>query len=235
MINKMNNLQKGGYSIALAIIIVGVIIAGAIVYNGKGGDIQKVNQLAKADPSAGSDSQQLGSPEFQVTGDDHIRGNPNAQVTIIEFSDFECPFCERFHLVVRQILDDYPDQVRWVYKHFPLDSIHSEARPAAEASECASEQGKFWEFSDKVFENQPRMGVSLYKEIASQIGLDTNQFESCLSSGKYRDHVEADLQEGVAAGVTGTPGSFVNGEIIPGAVPYEQLKALVDQALSDLE
>lgn len=234
MINKINNLQKGNYSIALAIIVVGVIIAGAIVYSGKSGDSQKEDELAKINPSAGS-NQQAGGSEFEITGDDHVRGDINAPVTIIEFSDFECPFCQRFHSVVQQILDDYPGQVRWVYKHFPLDSIHAEARPAAEASECASEQGRFWEFADEVFENQSRMGTSLYKEIASQIGLDMSQFESCISSGKYRNHVESDLQEGVAAGVTGTPGSFINGEIIPGAVPYEQLKISVDQALSDLE
>ncbi len=234
MTNQITNSQKNVYLIPLAIIITGIIIAGAIIYT-------KVPQ-SSVGPSEKSEITQVAPPaqvapskEFTITEKDHVRGNFQAPVTIIEFSDFQCPFCQRFHPTVQQILDDYPNQVRWVYKHFPLDSIHSEARPSAEASECAAEQGKFWEFTDALFENQSRLGSNLYEELASQIGLNSSQFESCISSRKYKDKVEADYQEGIAAGVRGTPGGFINGRVIPGAVPYESLKAFVEQALTDLK
>lgn len=239
MNNQIINSQKNIYLIPLAIIIVGIVIAGAIIVTG-GIKISTGVQVAEVSPSVDSDSQpqptnSRGTSQLVVNEENHIRGNPEALVTIIEFSDFQCPFCQRFHPTVQQILEDYPDQVRWIYKHFPLDSIHSEARPSAEASECAAEQGKFWEFADELFENQSRLGSNLYKEIASNIGFNMSRFESCVSSRKYKDYVEADLQEGIKAGVTGTPGSFVNGEKIPGAVPYDSLKAAVERALTSLE
>lgn len=233
MNNQTINSQKNIYLIPLAIIIAGILIAGAVVFIGGGGkNISEKTQVAKVSPSADSQpTEPEGTAQLVVAEEDHIRGNPEAVVTIIEFSDFQCPFCSRFHPTVKQILEDYPDQVRWVYKHFPLDSIHPEARPSAEASECAAEQAKFWEFSDGLFENQSRLGKTLYKELAQNLGLNMNQFEDCVSSRKYKDHVEADLQEGIKAGVTGTPGSFVNGEKIPGAVPYDYMKEAVERAL----
>ncbi len=235
MINQTTNSQKNIYLILSAIIISGIVIAGAIVYT-RNSQLDSLSEKLETDQKTSSvESRKASRVELTISEEDHIRGNPDAPVTIIEYSDFQCPFCQRFHPTVRQILEDYPDQVRWVYKHFPLDSIHSEARPSAEASECAAEQGKFWQFADELFENQSRMGSSLYEELASQIGLNMGQFESCISSRKYKDHVEADLQEGIKAGITGTPGSFVNGEEISGAVPYDYLKTTVEQALADLE
>lgn len=227
----INNKQI--YFVPLAIIIAGIIIAGAVVYTKAPQSSEELSQksglaqvLPEKEPTKSSNT------KLEITKSDHIRGNPEAVVTIVEFSDFQCPFCQRFHPTVQQILEDYPNEVRWVYKHFPL-GFHEQAQPAAEASECAAEQGKFWEFADGLFENQSRLGEGLYKELAQNLGLNTNQFEKCLSSGRYKSHIQADYQQGVKAGVTGTPGSFINGKAVSGAVPYNTLKAAIENALAD--
>jgi len=224
-------------AVPIAIIIAGLIIAGAIVYT-QGS--QKAGLTKKSEPTKEVLPKEKASPktELTISERDHIRGNPDSPVTIVEFSDFQCPFCQRFHPTVQQILKDYPDKVRWVYKHFPLDQIHPQARPAAEASECVWEQkgnDGFWQFADLLFENQSKLGEGLYKELAGNLGLNLDQFNNCLSSRKYKDKVEADYQEGIKAGVQGTPGSFVNGEAVSGAVPYETLKAAVEKALTNLQ
>lgn len=213
----------------ISIIIGSLIIAGTIVYTRSPQEIT---------PSGEELSGANSADESAITEKDHMRGNSEAPVTIIEYSDFQCPFCSRFHPTVQQILDDYPEKIRWVYRHFPLDQIHAQARPAAEASECAWEQkgdDGFWEFTDLLFENQSRLGESLYKELAGNLGFNMDQFNNCFSSRKYKDKVEADYQEGIKAGVRGTPGSFVNGKSIPGAVPYETLKAAVEGELANLQ
>ncbi|MBI4433694.1 DsbA family protein [Candidatus Uhrbacteria bacterium] len=173
-----------------------------------------------------------GPVNITVTDADHIRGNKDAKVTIVEWSDYQCPFCSRFHPTMRQAMSEYGDKVRWVYRHFPLESIHPNARPAAEAAECAAEQGKFWEFSDQLFEKQESLGSTLYTQLAKDLKLNEKQFASCVSSRKYQQKVANDEQSGLAIGVRGTPASYVNGIEVPGAVPYAQLKSLIDQALS---
>ena len=222
------------YLIPGAIVAAGLIIAGAVVYT---------QSLKYSGLSPREAETQVVSPgkspkaELTITEKDHIRGNVEAPVTIVEYSDFECPFCRTFHPTVQQILADYPDQVRWVYRHFPLDDIHPDARPAAEASECVAEQGgndNFWQFADGLFDNQSRLGENLYKELVGNLGLNVSQFEECLVSRKYQDRVETDLTEGADLGVRGTPGSFVNGEPVSGAVPYQTLKGAVERALSNL-
>ena len=219
-------------SVLISIIIAGLMIAGAIFYTQK----PKSVELPKKEKTTqeASPKEELTKPEFKINEKDHIRGNFNAPVTIVEYSDFQCPFCQKFHPTMQQILADYPEKVRWVYKHFPLDQIHPQARPAAEASECVWEQKGnegFWQFADGLFENQERLGKSLYQELAQKLGLNMDQFNDCLSSRKYKDKVIADYQEGIKAGVRGTPGNFVNGEAVFGAVPYETLKAAVERAL----
>jgi|TARA_B100001971_G_scaffold203573_1_gene218640 protein-disulfide isomerase len=214
------------YLIPLAIVIAGAIIALAIIFSGG------VSLPSKSGNQPSSQKEEA-KAEITVTKENNVQGNFESPVTIIEFSDFQCPFCQSFHPTLQKILAEFPNQVRWVYRHFPLDQIHPQARPAAEASECAAEQGKFWEFADGLFENQSRLGESFYKELASQLGLNSNQFESCISSRKYKDKVESDYQEGIKIGVRGTPGSFINGEPVPGgAVPYNTLKAAVERVLS---
>lgn len=172
-----------------------------------------------------------GPVDVAVSDGDYIKGNPDAKVTIIEFSDYQCPFCQRFHPTVQQALDEYGDDVRWVYKHFPLDSIHPEARPSANAAECAGEQGKFWEYSDELFANQTRLGTPYYKSLAVELGIGGSNFDDCVDSGKYDSKVDADYQQGLAAGVQGTPATFINGRLISGAQPYSALKSAIDSAL----
>jgi protein-disulfide isomerase len=190
-----------------------------------------------ADPSG--DPSAVPSPEPTsvpaVDNEDHIRGDKNAAITIVEYSDFQCPFCSRFHPTMQQVMKNYNGKVRWVFRHFPL-SFHPNAEPAANASECASEQGKFWEFADALFGNQESLGDDFYKKTAADLGLNAKKFADCLSSGKYLEKVRAQSQSGASAGVNGTPGSFVigeDGQAIPikGALPYESVKAAIDSLL----
>ncbi len=161
----------------------------------------------------------------------HIRGNKNAKVKLVEYSDFQCPFCERHYPTLKKILADYGDQVSLEYKHFPLNSIHPYAQKAAEASECASEQGKFWEFHDKAFENQQNLNFDALKQWAADLKLNTTRFNNCLDSGKYAAKVQAQEDEGVKLGVDGTPGTLINGQLVSGALPYDAFKQIIDQQL----
>ena len=170
---------------------------------------------------------------FDITSENHIRGNVSAPITLVEFSDFECPYCEKHTPTLDKIILDYKDKVRLVYKHYPLTNIHPNAQKAAEASECASEQGKFWEYHDILFKNQKSgLSVDKFKTWAAQLGLNVSQFNSCLDSSKYKSKVDADLAEGSSKGVSGTPGTFINGELVEGAVPYETFKQKIDALLS---
>ncbi len=230
---------------ALLLLSVGFFILLAIFLSGRAaaaGESCGVD-LPAAQPTAGvrapsatpPPSRPVGAAFKKVTADDHLRGAADAPVTIVEYSDFECPYCGRFHPSLQRLMDEYDGRVNWVYRHFPL-SFHPQARPAALASECAAEQGKFWEFADGLFENQTRLGSALFGELADDLGLNRSKFDDCLSSQKYADRVDTDLQEGQAAGVTGTPGSFIVGadgtpRLVPGAVPYEQLKAMIEEVL----
>ena len=221
------------YSIPLAIVVAGVLIAGAVIY-GPALREQGIGAVAKqaAPPSAAAPT---GAPVQVKVGDqDHIRGNFSAKVTIVEFSDLQCPYCSQFHPELKQALQEYGTKVRWVYKQFPLDALHPQARPAAEASECVWEQkgnDGFWAFADGVFADQTNIGPALFTKLAQQQGLNMNSFDQCVQTRKYKDKVEQEYQEGVAAGVNGTPSSFVNGTPLFGAVPYAQLKAAIDAAL----
>ena len=186
----------------------------------------------------------------QVDSQDHILGNPKAAVRLVEYSDFECPFCKHFHPVVKQIMDEYgkDGRVAVVYRHFPLDSLHPKARKEAQASECANELGgneAFWAYADKIFAVTPsnnNLDLSLLPKLAEEIGLDRAKFEDCLKGdakgGKYAGHIEADVQNAMAAGGTGTPYSIViaaNGKTFPinGAQPYEVVKSAIDLALAE--
>ncbi|MFH1326229.1 MAG: DsbA family protein [Candidatus Falkowbacteria bacterium] len=174
--------------------------------------------------------------EFNITENDHIRGNFDAPITIVEFSDFQCPYCDKFHVTMKKVMETYPDKVRWVYKHFPLDSIHPLARQTAEASECANDQEKFWEYADKIYENQADISADTIKSMAKEIGLNMTNFNSCIDDGKYKDKVNTDYQEGLSKGVRGTPGNFVNGDVTlaPGAVEFERIKTIIDAELSKI-
>jgi len=179
-------------------------------------------------------------------GRDHIRGNPAAPVTLVEYSDFECPFCKSFHSTVKKVVDESNGQVKWVYRHFPLDELHPvKARKEAAAAECAAELGgndAFWKFADRFFELTPsnnRTDIdTVVPQIAREIGLDKAQFAACLASGRHDRRVEEDRQNAVATGGRGTPWSIIvskSGKMYPlsGAQPYAAVKQIVELALQE--
>lgn len=171
--------------------------------------------------------------EFKITKNDNVRGNFDAPITLVEYSDFECPFCERIYPTFKKLLSQYPDKVRLVYKHFPL-SFHPNAQKASEASECAGEQGKFWEYHDTLFDNQQNgFSTANFKQWAEDLGLNSSKFDDCLDTGKYASKVQADEVDGQSRGVNGTPATFINGQLVSGAVPYESFKSIIDQLINN--
>jgi protein-disulfide isomerase len=159
-----------------------------------------------------------------------VRGNPKAPVTIVEFSDFQCPFCSRARPTVNKVRETYGDQVRVIFRNFPLQN-HAEAQKAGEAASCAGEQGKFWEMHDLMFANQQKLKVADLKEQAAGLGLNAETFNQCLDSGKHASDVQKDSEQGAEYGVTGTPAFFINGRPLVGAQPYETFAQLIDDEL----
>ncbi|MFA6098104.1 MAG: thioredoxin domain-containing protein [Patescibacteria group bacterium] len=175
----------------------------------------------------------LTKQDVKITADDHIEGDKNAKVQIIEYSDFQCPYCGQVTPTITQLQQEYGNKIAVVFRNFPLTSLHANAQKAAEASECAAEQDKFWEMHDKMFANQTALTVDNLKTYAKDLGLNTTKFNSCLDDGKYASAVQKSITDGTALGVGGTPATFVNGRLVSGARPYEQFKAVVDLALKD--
>ena len=159
-------------------------------------------------------------------------GPQDAPITFVEFSDFECPFCRRTQPVIGRIEEAYGDQIRFVYRQFPLTDIHPRAQKAAEASLCASDQGEFWTMHDALFAEPIELEVASLKFKAINLGLDTDTFGTCLDSGKYAEQVRADLRAGMAAGVTGTPTIYINGRPVGGAQEFAAYAAIIDDELS---
>ncbi|HXU45387.1 MAG TPA: thioredoxin domain-containing protein [Thermoanaerobaculia bacterium] len=166
--------------------------------------------------------------EVAATGP--AKGPKEAPVTIVEFSDFQCPFCGKLTPTIDQVTQTYGDKVRLVFRQFPLN-FHQFAQKAAEASLCANEQGKFWDLHDAMFKNQNDLAVDKLKAKAAELGLKADQFNSCLDSGKYVAQITEDQKAGSEAGVSGTPALFVNGRFISGAVPYTEIAKVVDDEL----
>lgn len=167
--------------------------------------------------------------------DDAFLGDADAPVTIIEFSDYECPFCGRFYSqTLPQLKTEYIDtgKVKLVYRDFPL-SFHPKAQKAAEAAECAGDQDRYFDFHDKIFENQGSIGVSDLKKYAGDLGLDQGEFDDCLDSGKFEQEVKDDVAAGVAAGLSGTPSFLINGQKLVGAQPFAAFKAIIDAELAE--
>lgn len=235
-------VSKMNMSVPAAIILAGVLVAGAVLLSGSKSNTAQVN--VKQQPQVVE--QETGNLEklIPVSASDHVRGNSNAPVKIVEYSDTECPFCKRFHDTMKQVMDNEGKQgkVAWVYRHFPLDQLHSKARKEAEATECAAELGgndKFWAYLDRLMEITPAnngLDPAELPKIAQYVGLDTGKFNECLASGRYAKKIEEHVQNAAATGGNGTPWSIVvakNGEKYPlsGAQPYESIKALIEQAL----
>lgn len=243
--SRQKQTQSGGQtlSIPLAIVIAGVLIAGAVYLTNRGDNAGGIPRQEEAAENTG------GLENINpVTAEDHIRGNPNAKVVVVEYSDFECPFCKRFHPTMKQIIDEYGkgDEVAWVWRHFPLDSLHPvKARKEAVASECAAELGgndAFWKFADRFFELSPSNNQTdidtVLPQIAREIGLPADQFAACLGSSKYDMHIQNNLDNAIKTGGNGTPWSIViaqNGKKYPlsGSQPYAVVKQLIDIALKD--
>lgn len=233
-----NSSKENAQMIPMAIVAAGALIAGAIYFGGS----STGGKLIQGDPSSllGNNT----SIEVEDVSDrDHIRGNRDAEVVIVEYSDLECPFCKAFHNTMQQVMDTYEDnQVAWVYRHFPIAQLHSKAIKEAEATECAAEQGgndAFWKYTDRLFEitnSNDSLDLAQLPQIASFVGLDVTAFNNCLSSGKYTKQIEEDVKEAAKAGAQGTPYSIAitrDGQkvVINGAEPFQTVKSKIDSLL----
>lgn len=232
--------------LVLLIVYGGMLISISKKVNGGGGGSNRpavANQAAI--PRQPSPALAAGTVK-PLSQDDWVRGDGNAPISVIEYSDLECPFCKRFHPTVQQLLNEYDGKVKWVYRHYPL-SFHANAQKEAEATECAGELGGsdiFWQYVDAIFERTTANGTGFaladLPKLAQELGLNQSKFEECLNSDKYAAKVQQQLSEGTAAGVSGTPSTFVvidktgASQQVEGAVPYQQLKQAVDAALNQL-
>lgn len=210
--------------VSLGLVVANVQITGYMLDNMEDGMME--DKIAAA-------PQPTPTPTGDLTDDDTVKGDANAPVTIVEFSDFECPFCGRFYTgAYQQLLTEYVNtgKAKIIFRDFPL-SFHANAQPAAEAAECAGEQGMYWEMHDKIFENQRSLTTENYKKWAEEMGLNKGEFDACVDSGKMRSEVQKDFADGAAAGVSGTPTVFINGEKIVGAQPFEAFKSVIDKYL----
>ena len=228
-----NNDQK---PIVGAILVVGILIAGAILLRGTNAPTNNAPSNNNAGNVAGDTTWQ-GRP---VSSDDHIAGNKNAKIVIVEYSDLECPFCKVFHNTMKQVVDNSDNKVAWVYRHYPIPQLHQKAFREAEATECAWDQGgndAFWKYTNRIFEITPSndgLAETELSNIAQFVGLNVTSFETCLNSGKFTEKVQADINDGVKAGVAGTPSSFIlkDGKLvgpISGAQPYATIMQMLDQ------
>jgi protein-disulfide isomerase len=221
--------------VPVSIVIAGVIVAGAIMYTNS--PSANVSGTAQVDGGANNARPTIvNSDVLKVRAEDHILGDPEAKVTVIEYGDFECPFCGRlFSDAISGIKENYvkSGDVQLVYRHFPLTTIHTQAQGAAEASECAGEQGQFWPYHDILYERQSALSASSYKAWASELGLDTVQFNNCVDSNKYAKKVSDGFNEARSLGANGTPATFVNGQLVSGAQPYSAFEQLIEDALNN--
>jgi len=231
----------GGLGVIFAIgffILLGMMINGKDLSLGKGAD-DNVSNNNNIVANTNQNNPTPTNTAINVKGlsdEDWVRGDKNAKITIVEFSDLECPFCTRFHNTMNQVMTDYAGKVNWVYRHFPLTSLHPEAFQKAESAECVGELGgndKFWAFLDKVFEGSETMAN--ITDLVSAVGVNKTKFQECLDSGKYKTKIQNQSQEAQTAGGRGTPYSvIIAGDqkiAIPGALPYESVKASLDALL----
>lgn len=235
---KINIVYLLGFLLIIASFLIGVLIT-KVSYLEKDSDAT----ITADDLTGQTQPQQPTGPVDVSQGHLPILGDKNAKVKIIEFSDFQCPFCKAlFDDSLSQIKKDYVDtgKASFAYRHYPLTSIHPNAQKAAEASECANDQNKFWEYHDQLFINQAgwesldaTAAQAKFVEYAGTLGLNTAQFGECVTSGKFADAISKDVSDGSGIGVSGTPATFVNGIIVEGAVPYEQFKGEIERALAE--
>ena len=236
-VNKTVLMTAAGLILGVILGFGGAKLTGTTTANSNNNAVVAANTNTDTNTDNAGDT--AAAPNVTITSSDHLRGAKNAKVVLVEYSDFQCPYCKQFDTVMKQVMTNYGTKVAWVYRHFPL-SFHANAQIAAEASECASEQGKFWEMADIMFSKGQSNGTGLaqadLETYAKNLGLNTSKFSSCLTTNKYASVVSADQATGSANGVNGTPGTILidkNGkqQLISGAVPYAQLAAYIDAAL----
>jgi protein-disulfide isomerase len=165
---------------------------------------------------------------------DHVQGEPDAAITLVEYGDYECPHCGRAYPIVKRVQDHFGDRLLFVFRNFPLTQSHPHAQSAAETAEFAATQNKFWEMHDLLFENQDRLGSELYEELAKDLGLDPVALAAAVDSGEFTDRVRADFAGGVRSGVNGTPTFFINGQRHDGPFDYPALLGAINAVLADL-
>ena len=166
-----------------------------------------------------------------VTPEDHVQGSENAQVTLVEYGDYECPHCGRAYSIIKRIQKHFGKSLRFVFRNFPLSELHPQAESAAESAEFAGACGKFWEMHDLLFENQERLSGALYLELAEQLSLPIEALQRALEEGTYRTRVRADFSSGVRSGVNGTPTFFINGKRHDGPFDYETLAPAIQEQI----
>lgn len=167
-----------------------------------------------------------------VTAEDHTQGPESAEVTLVEYGDYECPYCGQAYPIVKRIQEHFGKRLRLVFRNFPLSEMHPNAESAAEASEFAATQGRYWEMHDRLFENQQRLGTKLYSGLAGDLGLSPRALLRSLDSGEYEERVRADFRGGVRSGVNGTPTFFVNGRRHDGPFEFENLKSAIEGSIA---
>ena len=213
----------------VVLIVILAVVAFKNSYTGTtGGAVVPTGDLAaNPSPSAPIDMKAL-------VDDDAVKGDQDAPVTIVEWSDYECPFCGRFYSETEKLIDEQyvkTGKVKFVYRDFPLP-FHTNAQKAAEAAECAGEQGKYWDMHDAIFEQGVQGGVAGFKQYAKNLGLNTAKFDTCLDSGAMTKETQKDLADGSAMGIQGTPGFIINGKLISGAQPFSVFKQVIDAELN---
>jgi len=234
--------EENKLAIPGAIVIAGLIVAGAIIFSG--GDKLNVDESGSQAASVGEGSGVQQPAPREVTDKDHIRGNLDAQVLIVEYSDTECPFCKRFHSTLQQVMNEYSDgEVAWVYRHFPIPQLHSKAEEEAHATECVAELGgndAFWAYVDIIYEATPSndgLDLALLPQFAQDVGVDRVSFEECQTSNRHAGKIQEDRDDAIQSGGRGTPHSLIlaGDQIIPisGAQPFSVVKASIDGVLNN--
>jgi len=237
MDNESQKTQSGNYMLPASVVVAGLMISASIIYL-----VGSKNAPARVEaPAGGGQLAAVGGGPTEIGERDAVLGDPGAPVTVIEYGDFQCPFCARFHSQVGERLrEEYiaEGKVKMVFRNFQF--LGPESTAAAEAAECAKDQGKFWAFHDAIYDEETRDGREhngnlnrdFFVRTAQALDLNAGDFSSCIDSGKYAAQVAADTEAASAVGVNSTPTTYINGRLVRGAVPYEQFKAVIEEELN---
>jgi len=227
---------KSPYLIPIAVIVAGGLVGAGIYFGGKSPASPPTQQVAAPQDQQGEVAGEEVIADVSVDND-ASKGSADAPVTIVEFSEYQCPFCKRFvDETYGKIFEEYGDQIHYVFRDYPLP-FHPNAQKASEAAECAGDQGKYFEYHDLLFENQEEWSEEndapvFFKKYAADLNLNTTGFDSCLDEGQFEEEVKKDFADGEAAGVQGTPSFFINGRLLVGAQPFEAFQQIIDEELA---